>query len=96
MLPITMINWIPNYLSNMPLHLQLAKSVKQRIINQTLRYGQILPATKDIGIRLGISAQIIKSAYIELQNESLGLLQNNGTFAITIKTQVMKINTLHS
>jgi len=85
MLILKMISWIPNYLSSLPLHSQLAKTIRQKINSHILRYGHILPTATEIGVQLGVPAHIVRSAYAELQQDNLGNLQANGTFMIGSK-----------
>ena len=70
---ITPLQWIPNYLAYIPLHLQLVKVVANKIGNHQLRSGDLLPPISDLSTASRIAPRIIREAYGEL--EKLGFIR---------------------
>jgi DNA-binding transcriptional regulator YhcF (GntR family) len=67
------LNWIPNYMARVPLHMQLVKVVTGRINTRQLQPGDLLPPVPDLSIASRISPEIVREAYAELKR--LGFIQ---------------------
>lgn len=68
-----LIQWIPNYIAQTPLHLQLVRIVANKIESNNLRSGDPLPTVNHLSTTAGIAPRVVREAYAEL--ELLGLVR---------------------
>jgi DNA-binding transcriptional regulator YhcF (GntR family) len=68
------INWIPNYISSLPLDRQLVELVQRKVMKQEIKKGDTLPTPSELSAKSYISRRTIEQAYSRLQ--LLGVLDN--------------------
>jgi len=65
------VNWIPNFISATPLHMQLVMSIHRSLGKAGLCEGDILPSAQKLSHRYGVSTTVIMAAYEELVSRQL-------------------------
>jgi DNA-binding GntR family transcriptional regulator len=66
------INWIPNYMSSLPLDRQLVELVRRKVMNHEIKIGDILPTPSELSVKSLISRRTVIQAYSRL--ELLGVI----------------------
>jgi GntR family transcriptional regulator len=78
-----------------PLHEQIAGSVRQGILDGSLRNGERLPAAKDLGESLGVSLHTVLHAYQNLRDQGLIELRRGRGAVVISPAPAVREHALH-
>ena len=77
--------------SNVPLYEQVKEQIKNKIVSNELRAGELLPSIRSLAKDLRISVITTKNAYDELEREDyVETIQGKGTYVASKKTELIK------
>jgi DNA-binding transcriptional MocR family regulator len=67
-----LIDWVPNFIAEMPLHLQLTKTILNKVYALNIGGFVSLPAAKRLSLKFRVPESVVLQAYGQLQD--LGLI----------------------
>lgn len=77
--------------SNVPLYEQVKEQIKNKIVSNELKAGELLPSIRSLAKDLRISVITTKSAYDELEREGyVETIQGKGTYVANKNTELIK------
>ena len=77
--------------SNVPLYEQVKEQIKNKIVSNELKAGEVLPSIRNLAKDLRISVITTKSAYEELEKEGyVETIPGKGTYAANKNTELIK------
>ena len=77
--------------SNVPLYEQVKEQIKNKIVSNELKTGELLPSIRSLAKDLRISVITTKSAYDELEKEGyVETIQGKGTYVANKNTELIK------
>ena len=77
--------------SNVPLYEQVKEQIKNKIVSNELKTGELLPSIRSLAKDLRISVITTKSAYDELEKEGyVETIQGKGTYVANKNTELKK------
>ena len=77
--------------SNVPLYEQVKEQIKNKIVSNELKAGELLPSIRSLAKDLRISVITTKSAYDELEKEGyVETIQGKGTYVANKNTELIK------
>ena len=77
--------------SNVPLYEQVEEQIKNKIVSNELKTGELLPSIRSLAKDLRISVITTKSAYDELEKEGyVETIQGKGTYVANKNTELIK------
>lgn len=77
--------------SNVPLYEQVKEQIKNKIVSNELKAGEVLPSIRNLAKDLRISVITTKSAYEELEKEGyVETIPGKGTYVANKNTELIK------
>ena len=77
--------------SNVPLYEQVKEQIKNKIVSNELKAGELLPSIRNLAKDLRISVITTKNAYDELEREGyVETIQGKGTYVSNKNTELIK------
>ena len=77
--------------SNVPLYEQVKEQIKNKIVSNELKAGELLPSIRSLAKDLRISVITTKNAYDELEREGyVETIQGKGTYVSNKNTELIK------
>ena len=77
--------------SNVPLYEQVKEQIKNKIVSNELKAGELLPSIRSLAKDLRISVITTKNAYDELEREGyVETIQGKGTYVANKNTELIK------
>lgn len=77
--------------SNVPLYEQVKEQIKNKIVSNELKAGEVLPSIRNLANDLRISVITTKSAYEELEKEGyVETIPGKGTYVANKNTELIK------
>lgn len=77
--------------SNVPLYEQVKEQIKNKIVSNELKSGEVLPSIRNLAKDLRISVITTKSAYEELEKEGyVETIPGKGTYVANKNTELIK------
>ena len=77
--------------SNVPLYEQVKEQIKNKIVSNELKAGELLPSIRSLAKDLRISVITTKNAYDELEREDyVETIQGKGTYVSNKNTELIK------
>lgn len=77
--------------NSLPLYEQVKEQIKNKIISNELKAGEILPSIRSLATDLRISVITTKNAYEELEREGyVETIQGKGTYVANKNTELIK------
>ncbi len=77
--------------SNVPLYEQVKEQIKNKIVSNELKAGELLPSIRSLAKDLRISVITTKNAYDELEREGyVKTIQGKGTYVSNKNTELIK------
>lgn len=77
--------------SNVPLYEQVKEQIKNKIVSNELKVGEVLPSIRNLAKDLRISVITTKSAYEELEKEGyVETIPGKGTYVANKNTELIK------
>ena len=73
-----MINWIPNYISSLPLHLQLVNIILSELDNDDNGKVVTVPPVKMLSNKFLVSSDVVRSAYQVLKSRGVAVVYKTG------------------
>lgn len=73
-----MINWIPNYISSLPLHLQLVNIILSELDNDDNGKVVTVPPVKMLSNKFSVSSDVVRSAYQVLKSRGVAVVYKAG------------------